>query len=369
MRIASDKQQSSSIGEGRRLMLWIKKTIGPILGLVIFVYFLLRVNYSVLGDSWRHIHLLTLLLACGLGQLSMAMRAVRWRFLLLSTRPIPLRKLVSAVSVGSAASWILPFRLGEMAGAYSLQQLEPVRFSTLMASVVADRLLDVLWLASALIFVLVRFPLPAIHLPSRLFGANLEITRENLVLSAKILTLIFMGGLIFLVVLFFRLRLVINLVRRTVKPFSAGVASRLEHLCITFAEGLHVLRNPSHCVMAIVTTLVIWSLGQVAVYTLIASFPFPFKPTAGLSLIVLTSVAAGLTMPNAPGYVGTIHAAIVIGLLMGNPTIDFDQALSFAIIYHLCVFIPVMLLGIFFMWLDDLRLIPKKPQRDNRNSS
>jgi len=80
-----------------------------------------------------------------------------------------------------------------------------------------------------------------------------------------------------------------------------------------------------------------------------------------LALIVLTSVAAGLTMPNAPGYVGTLHAAIVVGLLLGNPKIGFDQALSFAIVYHLAAFIPVTLIGLFFMWLDDLRLIPKTP--------
>ena len=80
------------------------------------------------------------------------MRALRWRYLLLETQPIRLRKLYSALSVGMAANWILPFRIGEMAGAYSLSRMETTPFTTLMASVVADRILDICWLAGALIF-------------------------------------------------------------------------------------------------------------------------------------------------------------------------------------------------------------------------
>ena len=78
-----------------------------------------------------------------------------------------------------------------------------------------------------------------------------------------------------------------------------------------------------------------------------------------MCLLVLVSLAAGLTIPNAPGYIGTFHIAIVLGLLMARPGMDVNLAVSFAIVYHLIQFVPAMLLGLYFMWADNLSLIPE----------
>lgn len=338
----------------------IKRIIGLLVGLVIMIWLLRKVDISKLGSSWRQINWGLIALGIGLSQVSVAARAVRWRYLLLETRRIGIRNLYSALIVGWAATWILPFRLGEMAGAYSLSRLEPVRFTTLMASVVADRILDILWLFGALIFVFFFFPFGTVTIPARLFGAEIQFSSADMIVSARFLGLLSAVVMSFLVTLYFRQNMALKLIDIVLKPLSPRLAGCVARLCRTFADGLHVLRNPRHFAMAILSTFVVWGVAMVGVYALLASFPFATEPTFRLAVLVLVSIAAGLTLPNAPGYVGTFHMAIILGLLMGNPSVDLDQAIGFAIIYHLTQFIPAMLFGLLFMWVDNLSIMPSR---------
>jgi hypothetical protein len=178
--------------------------------------------------------------------------------------------------------------------------------------------------------------------------------------SAQILSLIFAGVMVFLFALYYRQALAVSLIRRLLRPLPAGAADRAVRICLTFADGLHVLRNAWHILMAVVATLCVWGIALLGVWALMRAFPFEAVLSFRLALLVLVLIAAGLALPNAPGYVGTFHMAIVLGLLMGNPSADLDQAIAFAILYHLTQFLPAILLGWLFIWLDGLSFLPSR---------
>ncbi|MBN1476834.1 flippase-like domain-containing protein [Candidatus Sumerlaeota bacterium] len=337
-----------------------RRLIGPLLGIAALLWLLSRIDYTRLGEHWRGIDIRLLLLSILLAQLSVFVRALRWRYLLLTTRPIGPRHLYSAVAVNMAANWILPFRLGEMAGAYSLRQLEPVPFSTLIASVVVDRILDMVWLAAATLALLSWEWPEQVVIPESLFGVTVGISPKALRVSAIALAVILATALAFLALL-----------SRGHSRFSRALGRSLERVAprahrvlgragFHFSLGLQVLRQPAHLAMAAALTVVIWGLYLAAVLLLLWSFPISAHPTALQALAVLVFVAAGLMLPNPPAYIGTLHVVIVLALVLSDPGMSLERALSFAIVYHLAQLIPTVMIGGAFMWWDNLSIMPRR---------
>jgi uncharacterized membrane protein YbhN (UPF0104 family) len=65
-------------------------------------------------------------------------------------------------------------------------------------------------------------------------------------------------------------------------------------------------------------------------------------------LFAQAAAAFGAAIPLAPGYVGTLHAALLQGLV----TFGFDpeKGRAVAILYHALCYVPVTLLGLIFFF-------------------
>jgi len=335
-----------------------RKLPGPVLGLLITVWLLGRIQWTELAQSWRLISPGWWLASLGVGMLSQILRALRWRYLLLPVDAVPMRKLVSAHYVGLAATWLLPFRLGEAGGAYALSQTHRVSFTAAMGSVITDRLLDIVWLLGAVLYVLTFLSMGTVVIPQDLFGTTIRISRDLMVHAAQGLGLgLFTVALLLLLFRGWRTWWV-RCLHRLLDPVSGTLAGRIEHGCLTFTESLDALRRGRHLGMIVLATMAYWALGLLGVWLLVGSYPLGIPPSLSLSLLVLVSVATGLVVPNAPGYIGTLHLAIVIGLLLDSPGIGLNLALGFAVYYHLNAFFPSVLIGLFFAWRDGLTLLP-----------
>ena len=62
----------------------------------------------------------------------------------------------------------------------------------------------------------------------------------------------------------------------------------------------------------------------------------------------------GVMIPSSPGYIGTYHAAVVIGL--GAFAVTDERALSVALMMHAAFFFPTILVGLIFLWVESLSL-------------
>ena len=77
------------------------------------------------------------------------------------------------------------------------------------------------------------------------------------------------------------------------------------------------------------------------------------RPSRGCFLL-LGVIAVALVLPSAPGYVGPFQAGTVQGLaLLG---VARETALSLSIVYHLCNYIPITIVGLAYLSALNLTL-------------
>ena len=86
----------------------------------------------------------------GLTLFSFWVRALRWRSLLSGGRTASLDSLYSATMIGFMANNVLPFRLGEFVRAWALARREKCSTTMVLATVVVERVVDMLDLLAIL---------------------------------------------------------------------------------------------------------------------------------------------------------------------------------------------------------------------------
>jgi len=116
------------------------------LGIGISVFFMAmlfrKIDFHQLGAALRIVDYRYIALAVAFTFMSYFLRAVRWRYLLISEKDIPLSSLYPATIIGYMANNILPARLGEFVRAYVLARREGLDTPAVFASLVIDRLFD-----------------------------------------------------------------------------------------------------------------------------------------------------------------------------------------------------------------------------------
>jgi hypothetical protein len=131
-----------------------------------------------------------------------------------------------------------------------------------------------------------------------------------------------------------------------------SMAEALARVVQTFAEGLAVMRSPSHLAAAAAWSVAVWL--SIALGIWLASHAFDLQVSLFGSFIVVGYLAVGVSVPT-PGGAGGFHyfyLAALTNFFGANP----DVAAAAAIVLHLMSFVPVSIAGLVFMWQDGLTL-------------
>src|SRR5207244_1007253 len=118
--------------------------VGLAVTLALLAWALHDIDPHELVGHLRRADPLLLLAAVALATLTFPLRTLRWQLILrdVGGKRFPLLPLWHATAIGFMANNLLPVRAGEFARAYAAQQQLPVRFSTALASVGVERVLD-----------------------------------------------------------------------------------------------------------------------------------------------------------------------------------------------------------------------------------
>src|SRR5438876_10183622 len=126
--------------------------VGLVVTLALLAWALHGVDARQLVGHLRRADPLLLTGAVVLATLTFPLRTLRWRLILRDVSgggaAFPLLPLWHATAIGFMANNLLPVRAGEFARAYVASRQLPVRFSTALASVGVERVLDGLMLVS-----------------------------------------------------------------------------------------------------------------------------------------------------------------------------------------------------------------------------
>ena len=228
-------------------------------------------------------------------------RTSRWLMLIhpLGHRPRPINAFL-AIMLGYFTNLGLP-RVGEVVRAGSLANYERIGVEKTMATVVVDRITDVI---SILIVIGLAFVLEFQKINDLILSlmGDGEEAGGSLLTHPIVLTILGLGVLGLILIYIFRARLQ-----------DLKIYKKITQLLVGFWEGLQTIRKLKSPFWYVFHSVNIWFM-----YYLMTYFGFlAFAPTAHLgllpALLIYVIGAFGIVIPS-PGGMGTYHFLVVAGL-------------------------------------------------------
>ncbi len=90
-----------------------------------------------------------------------------------------------------------------------------------------------------------------------------------------------------------------------------------------------------------------WLFGIITNYLVFVAIGLAVPIWAALLILVVTQVGAAV-IPSAPGQVGVFHYLAVLSLSVFS--VEKEVALGYAVLLHLVVYLPMMLMGSYCLW-------------------
>lgn len=269
-------------------------------------------------------------------------RALRWRSLLAGGRRIPLGSLYSATMIGFMTNNLLPFRLGEFVRPWVLARRERCSASMALATIVVERVVDMLALLAILGITLLVHPIRSGSEAAKLTQAGAGVLIAiTLGLTVLLVALERMPGLSH--------RLIAGLGQRLPEHQRDRVTRALEH----FIEGLGLFHDLPRLLWVFLLSMILFGCFGVALQLSMEAFGLHLPWYAGFLLLVITAIA--IMAPAAPGYIGTMNLACVAGLALFGVT-DRDLTNSFSWFYWAAQWLPVTAVGLLYLRREGLSL-------------
>jgi len=291
-----------------------------------------------LEEVWvnlRGVRVLPFVLAVLLATLTFPLRAIRWQYLLrLEGAALPLVPLWHATAIGFMATNLLPARAGEFARAYAAKRLTGSRFTTALASIAVERVLDGITLVSLL----------AIGIWLGGFGVDTAVGSVPLVEVARAAAIFFALALLASIAVVHWPQPAIAVTRGlSQRLLPASWSGAMVRAVEGLLSGLDVLRSPRRFAAVMVWSLAVWLTGAASFW--FAFHAFSVEPPWSAVLLLQSLLAFGVAIQFSPGFFGQWEALSRLTLSLYG--VSAGTAVSFAIGFHLGGFVPITLLG---MW-------------------
>jgi uncharacterized protein (TIRG00374 family) len=266
-------------------------------------------------------------------------RAARWKILLSPQKSIKRKHLFEATMIGYMGSNVLPFKLGEVLRALVVSKRHDVSVTGVGASIVVERSLDIV---SFLII-------------AGIYGVLVPSFESARLLSGLGL-LALVGMLAFSFWMNRNHDRVVGLMERWASGFrKEGHPKRAEHILSIF-KGLETLWRMPKPGWVVLQTLTLWTMYLTVTFLAFRTFDFGLSIPASLNVafVLMVFSTLSLSIPAAPGYVGTYHSAVLAALLVFG--IEGDSARAFAIVLHLMNFLIYTPAGAWYLMKAGLTL-------------
>ena len=226
------------------------------------------------------------------------------------------------------ANTVLPLRAGEILRAYLAGESERVSKSTVLGTVLIEKVLDLGTIALMLFLLRFLIPLPE-WADTAAIGSGIGVA---------------VGALGVALALVAR-EPSVRLARHVETRFSLVGRLHASSLLESFLDGLAFVREPRLLSAVVVWSVAVWSLALLSVYLGIIALIAWVSLSAAAFVLVVTNL--GMAVPSAPGYVGVFHSAVVVSLAPFG--VDASQALAAAIVLHTCVFGSFIVGGLYYL--------------------
>ena len=307
---------------------WIQSSLGIALSILGLTYVFNRVDYADLLIIINNIDYFWLFFSVFLLMMSMIVRSIRWQYIIDSKYKIPLNDLFGSVMIGYFGNSILPFRIGEIARAFTLSKISAISSYEAFGTIILERVLDLSSLFIITLFVGYFFPF------SSVFG-NYFI-------------------FIISIILFFIFILLIskNIRLKLFTIFDRSMKKKLKGRSLIFiklkdiSNGFSILNQNKNNFRIFFLSFFLWFIYYIITLCGIQSIGIQLSLFQAGIVLIVTSFAIGV--PSAPGAVGTYHAATVF-IVHNIFLLTKEESLGLAILLHAIAFIPEVIVGAIYM--------------------
>ncbi len=280
-----------------------------------------------LGAELRAIHWGWIALAVTTDILVYVIHGWRWSLLLTPIVRIPVFKSIRAVYVGLFANEVLPFRTGEVIRCYLQARWSETPFSVIVASALAERVFDGLWLVLGLIFV-VKFVRDLPH----------NVVEGGYILGTVVLCL----AILLLVAMMQKSWALRNL-------STTGWQNTLRVLI----EDLNLIGFSRYLGFAALASLPYLLMQIMPIWAVMKAYGLE-DTRIEIAAVVMVVLRLSAVVPQAPGNIGLFNAGVVMALQM----FSYDPAFSkrFSLVLWAVVTLPLLIGGAVALVLTGSRL-------------
>ncbi len=261
------------------------------------------------------------------------LRAVRWQYFLDKIKRVSVLRLFNATLIGYMGNTVLPAHLGEVFRANVVANQEKIPTSSTLATLVIERLIDVLSLLVIMVLTIVVYPFPD------------WVTKSGYIMFA--FTIAFFA---FLFLLKQQNPLTVKLLNFGLGLLPNAISVKLGEIIYAFIDGINGMKRKSDYLVVFLLSLSIWFFYWVTLYCIFIAFNlfeiYDINILASVVLLVITTIS--VVVPSSPGYVGTYHYLCQLSLgLFGVPS---SVGLSFAFAAHGFSLLPTAIVGFILAW-------------------
>ena len=273
-----------------------------------------------------------------------AFRAWRLGYLLAPLGKVRFTDLFSATYVGFAAGLVIP-RAQEILRPWLISRRYPIPLSAGFASIIIERLVDLITVLILFALYLFVLPTPAQQTGGALMGV-VKLAGAGTAVAALVVLAV-------LVALHSYSERALALLEKLLSLLPHWAAGPLRRIVKAFSDGLAVLRAPAgHLAAIFAQSFAIWLLIALGFHFNHAAFGLELPYHATFLLIAFLTV--GVAIPT-PGMVGGFHAFYLVTLheMFG---VDRATAAAAGITAHAFSVLPILVIGLPLLWREGLSL-------------
>lgn len=320
----------------------IKIIIGLFFSFGLILFILSGIDYQQITDALKSAKFTFIIAGLLMTFFALLIRSLRWKYLLQPLGSVSLYHLYSVTSIGAMTDMIMPARPGDLVRAYLIGKRAKVNKVSSLATIVIERLLDIMSILLILMFVLVFTT----------FQGN-SIDFFNYVKYGAFI-FVFIAILIFLLLYVMKYHLdKLSILIKTCFGFLPGMQKwmiQIDSHLKSFKKGLSILRKGRYTYIIVCLSIFLWISYAFTNLIVLHSFNLQLPIIAAFYFLIFQII--GVSIPSSPGFIGTYHASVIAGFTIFM--VSRELALSVAIIMHGIFFFPFIFLGLFFLGKEGL---------------
>lgn len=273
-------------------------------------------------------------------------RIIRWVVLVRAIAPIAVGEIARVGALGYMAIDLFPVRLGELVRPALLSARNPVPIGGVLATIVVERLLDLIAILTGLLAALWLAKLPGVMIT--IAGRPMDLAVEG---RNAVLVLLFLLGTP-VVTLLLAGEAGLRLLAIPARLLPEILATPLFRTARSFVEALRTIGQPMVLIKALGLTALVWLLVDAVSFAIIRAVQLD-QIDAAQATLVMVVMSLALLLPSPVGGLGVFEAGGVAGLSLFG--VAPAPAAAYAIAVHAIHVGTVVVIGALVLARDGVR--------------